>query len=75
MDKEQVYYILTNCGIPDRIIKFHIEDIYNPPRIGYNKVTSDVYHIQDELFDAKTGEEDTDDEYLKDLRFEYDLKD
>lgn len=75
MDKEQVYCVLTNCGIPDRTIKFHIEDIYNPPRIGYNKVTSDVYHIQDELFDAKTGEEDTDDEYLKDLRFEYDLKD
>jgi hypothetical protein len=75
MDKEQVYYVLTNCGISDRTIKFHIENTYNPPRICYDKVTSDVYHIQDKLFDAKTGEEDTDDEYMKDLRFEYDLKD
>ena len=79
MDKEQVYYVLTNCGIPDRTIKFHIEDIYNPPQICYNKVTSDVYHIQDvKLFDVSTGDilaNTEDKEYLKDLRFEYDLKD
>ena len=76
MDKEQVYYVLTNCGISDRTIKFHIEDTYNPPQMYYDKVTSDVYHIQDvKLFDAKTGDEGTDNEYLKNLRFEYDLKD
>ena len=79
-DKERVYYVLTNCGFPNRAIEFHIEKTYNPPKIPYNTVTSDIYNLPDSniFFDMKTGEQtlySDNIEYLTDLRFEYDLKD
>ena len=79
-DKDLVYYVLSSCGLPDRTIKFHIEKTYDPPRQLYNTVSSDVYCLQDNeiFFDINTGDETlypNDIEYIKDLRFEYDLKD
>lgn len=72
IDKQTAYSILSNMNLPDRTIKFYIKKTYNPPNIPWNVVTSDSYHIENQLITSYAHSPH--EVYFDTVRFEYDLK-